>query len=284
MKRALKRRPVAGLKPLAREEIASQPPKPLERQTLIMEAPTWHVQGELSKQMEARRNRIQRCLDFYYDRPLVNHEDSPWSMMHHMIAWGIDSTIMAQGKNDEKPKPVSTIGWLCGNGVCDGHKLLFVEDGHVRARVGPGVQGHEGQFLAMLAQTRVSRNQRIVVDGHEFTAEDLIREEQRRCLPRTELTFKLIGLSHYLPIDAEWKKQKWAALGSHSACSRRASPTDQWHDVRRHASADGLYLLAGPAPDGWRRDHGTVGPGAGGRRAASESGIPHAEPRWQLQQ
>ena len=62
-----------------------------------------------------------------------------------------------------------------------------------------------GQFLAMLAQARVSRKQKILVDGKTFTVDDLILEEQLACRSRTELTFRLIGMAHYLPIDAEWK-------------------------------------------------------------------------------
>ena len=37
-----------------------------------------------------------------------------------------------------------------------------------------------------------------------MTINDLIEREQRTCYPRTELTFKLIGLNHYLPSDATW--------------------------------------------------------------------------------
>jgi hypothetical protein len=206
---------MGGLKPLSKDEIPPRPPTKVTRQPLIMASPDWHVEGELSDAMKARRVRIQRCLDFYYDRPLINIEDSPWSMMHHMIAWGVDSRIIVRTK-DRKTKPVSTIGWLCGNGVCDGHKLLFVEDDKIRARVGPGLQGHDGQFLAMLAQTRVSRNQSILVEDKEFTTVDLIREEQLRCMPKTELTFRLIGLSHYLPSNAKWKNEK----GQHWSIAR----------------------------------------------------------------
>src|SRR5690606_27928817 len=73
-----------------------------------------------------------------------------------------------------------------------------------RALYGVGLQGHMGQFLAMLAQSNVDRNYPIVVDGKEFTIQDLIAAEQKTCYADTELTFKLISLMHYLPSDASW--------------------------------------------------------------------------------
>ena len=65
----------------------------------------------------------------------------------------------------------------------------------------------------MLAQSRVPRDFEIRVGGKSFTVEDLIAYEQATCRPKTELTFKLIGLSHYLPSDAEWTSndgQAWS--------------------------------------------------------------------------
>jgi hypothetical protein len=123
-------------------------------------------------------------------------------MMHHMLAWGVDSHIVVGRAGGRR---ASTIAWLCGNGVCDGERLLSVKDGELRARIGPGLQGHDGQFLALLAQARVGRAQEIVVDGQSFRVEDLIEREMRTCRPRTELTFKLIGLAHYEHTEQTWQ-------------------------------------------------------------------------------
>lgn len=162
----------------------------------------WYVPSEGLTHVElGRRERIRECLEFYYSRMLNTRDDSPWSMMHHMIAWGTDSRIWIGppgGRNE------SCIGWLCANGACEGERLLYVKNGLLKARTGPGLQGHEGQFLAMLAQTRVRADQPIQVNGELYTVKDLIRQEQLGCRPGTELTFKLIGLVHYLDTDAAW--------------------------------------------------------------------------------
>jgi len=70
--------------------------------------------------------------------------------------------------------------------------------------VGVGLQGHKGQFLAMLAQCDVSPDYPIRADDQDFTIRDLIQAEQLTCYARTELTFKLIALAHYLPSSATW--------------------------------------------------------------------------------
>ncbi len=163
----------------------------------------WYLPIEqMTPQQEARRHRIRQTLEFYYNRMLNTVDDSPWSMMHHMLAWGADAQIWVGG---EGGKRVSCIGWLCANGLCENERLLYVRDGQLYARSGPGLQGHEGQFLAMLAQARVRANQPIRVGDQTYTVEHLIRQEQLSCRPKTELTFRLMGLIHYLGTEASWE-------------------------------------------------------------------------------
>jgi hypothetical protein len=82
--------------------------------------------------------------------------------------------------------------------------MLATEDERLVAMRGVGVQGHQAQYLAILAQCRVALNSPIQVEGTGFTVADLVEEEKLACLSGTELTFALIGLTHYLPTDAEW--------------------------------------------------------------------------------
>jgi hypothetical protein len=53
----------------------------------------------------------------------------------------------------------------------------------------------------------------IKVGERDFTVADLVEYEKDTCVAGTELTFKLIGLSHYLPSDATWTSesgQQWS--------------------------------------------------------------------------
>jgi hypothetical protein len=96
--------------------------------------------------------------------------------------------------------------------VCNGQQLFYTTNGNLQARIGPGVQGHPGQFLAMLAQSRVKTDYPLLVEGKRFTVADLIQYEKDTCRPQTELTFKLISFMHYLKSDDTWKSndgQTW---------------------------------------------------------------------------
>jgi hypothetical protein len=174
---------------------------------LVLTPPGNVIQGPepsvvVARQLEpaeiARRDSIVRCLAIYYTRPVDAEALRPWSIMHGLIAYGQETKILYRGRL------VGAVEHLCANGIGNDKRLMSAPNGHLHVGVGPGVQGHAGQFLAMLAQSGVSRDQPIFVDEKQFTVDDLIRYEQRDCRSGTELTFRLIGLSHYLDSNATW--------------------------------------------------------------------------------
>lgn len=152
-----------------------------------------------SSELDILRDRLREVLTYHFERPEDASSRSPWGVMHGLIAYGVDTDVLAGGRK------VNAIGWLCWNGPCRGQRLFATSSNQLLPLQGPGVQGHHGQFLAMLAQSRVPSDYPIQVNGREFTVADLIEFEKEGCRPHSELTFKLIGLSHYLPSDASWQ-------------------------------------------------------------------------------
>lgn len=144
--------------------------------------------------------KLDYCINIYNSEKLEEVDKrSPWGIMHAAISLGQKSQCRL---GDRK---LNAIEWLLNNGECREMRLMFVdEDGNLRTRSGPGYEGHEGQLLAILAQSGVSPHEKLFVDGREFKVTDLIRKEMDSCRPATELTFKLIGLSYYLDSDATW--------------------------------------------------------------------------------
>lgn len=153
--------------------------------------------GEITRQQD-----IARCLAIYYMRPVDADSLRPWSIMHGLLSYGQESRVVSRGKL------VSALEYLCSNQLGNDRRLLNTTNGRLNANIGPGVQGHPGQFLAMLAQSDVPVDQQIVVDGRRFTVKDLIEAEKLGCQAKTELTFRLIGLSHYLGTSATWKNSQ----------------------------------------------------------------------------
>ena len=156
---------------------------------------------QLTPEQIELRERIRNVLGYYYNRHENVVEHSPWGVMHVLIAYGVDTEVFGNGRK------MNAIGWLCWNGTCRGQQLFYTQGKKIRTQIGPGVQGHEGQFLAMMAQSRVKDTYPMRIDGKDFTIEDLIEHEKITCEAGTELTFKLIGLSHYLDTDASWKAE-----------------------------------------------------------------------------
>ena len=156
----------------------------------------------LTRQQKQLRDKIRRMLSHYYNRPMNVRDRSPWEVMHMVLAFEVHSRVLQGGPRGE---PITAVGWLCFNQPCKRRTLMYVNrDGQARVRVGPALQGHHGQLLAILAQSGVKKEYPVRIDDQELTVADLIEMEKETCYPNTELTFKLISLMHYLPSDATW--------------------------------------------------------------------------------
>jgi hypothetical protein len=156
----------------------------------------------LTRQLMNLRSRVRSVLAGYYRKTLNSREHDPWEVMHGMLAYEVQSRIRQGGPRGDL---ITTVGWLCYNKPCKGQTLLHItRDGELRAKYGVGLQGHLGQFLAMLAQCRVSEDYPIRVGKHEFTIRDLIEAEKKTCYPKSELTFKLLAFQYYLDLNETW--------------------------------------------------------------------------------
>ena len=163
-----------------------------------------------SSRLDRLRVRIAQTLATYQRRPHNTSQHSPWEIMHGFVGFGIPTKIRAGGPRGEL---INAIGWMNSGGRCRGQVMLTVRDGRPHALYGVGLQGHSAQYLAILAQCRVSAKSPILLGDQEFTVADLIEDEKLNCRSRTELTFALISLAHYLPTDATWRAsdgQPWS--------------------------------------------------------------------------
>ncbi len=156
----------------------------------------------LTPEQAVLRDRLRRCLAYYFYRPESTLRRSPWAVMHCIIGFGVDTPMLSADRE------VNAIAWMCANGSCYGMQLLYRNQDFVGVQMGPGYQGHNGQFLAILAQSRVKTDYPLVVGGQRLSVADLVKSEQRTCRAGTELTFKLIALAHYLEPDAAWRNER----------------------------------------------------------------------------
>jgi hypothetical protein len=174
-----------------------------------LEVATSSQQHDLNPQSPAVNKpllaKVQRVLDDYYARPLNTRDDPPWSVLHWGIAYGIDAQVAIGGPEGRQ---VTAIGWLCSNYRTGGKQLIRCSDEGFSLPVASGVQGHDAQFLSMLAQASVPESYLLRVGEEERTLATLIDHEMQTCERGAEQTFKLIGIAHYRGTQAQWKNEQ----------------------------------------------------------------------------
>lgn len=191
-------------KPAAKPKATAKPKPVVKPQAAPTKPP-----APLSRSLRGLRSRMRTVLSFYYRQSLNTLEHDPWEIMHSMLSYELHSRIRDGGP---KGPYMTAVGHLCFNRPSKRQRMMRVVDDKIDTRIGVGLQGHSGQLMAMLAQCNVSPEYPIRIDGKGFTIHDLIESEQQTCYSKTELTFKLMGLGHYLESDAEWlndRGERW---------------------------------------------------------------------------
>ncbi len=153
-----------------------------------------------------RLKRIEATLSHYMTNPESATVRSPWAVMHAILPYGADAELVFRNQR------VNAIAWMCANRVCKTQTIFNHRMNAISPNVGGGVQGHDGQFLAILAQSGVSSQYPITVNQKRYTVADLVQFEMAHCKPKTELTFRLIGLGYYLGTKQSWRsrdRQVW---------------------------------------------------------------------------
>jgi hypothetical protein len=166
--------------------------------------------AELSSELLDLRTRIGSVLAHYRTRQLNTRDHTAWDVMHAIVAYNLRTELRRDGPGGPQ---VNAISWLLWGGRCRGQQMVTLSRGRPYVTEGVGVQGHPAQLLAILAQSRVSVDTPMRIDGKEFTLQDLIDEEMLNCRADSELTFKLISFAHYLKSDATWRGrdgQNWS--------------------------------------------------------------------------
>ena len=149
---------------------------------------------------------IERNLQYFYDNPEIASGRSNWGMMHAIMVYGIDTRLRAGNRN------YSTIAWIAGNNICRGQRLLTQDARGIKVKSGVGLQGHQAQMLAIFSLCDVPATYPLYANDTRYSMQHVIEAEKLACKSGEELTFTLIGLSHYLDTDTAWiaaDGQRW---------------------------------------------------------------------------
>ncbi len=187
---------------------------------------------------DALREKLDRVIEMNRDRHMSPQSNSAWQIVHGMLAYGPELQINDDGKL------VAALEWLLSGHELkgwelkagDGWEWLKADDKGLRERlkcktldttweltasdtglgdkglkdiVDPGSktgEGHDDQWLGYLAQCGMELKTPIKIRGvtEPFTIADLLTQAQWDVHVGMELTWTLMGLGHYLPLDAKW--------------------------------------------------------------------------------
>ena len=153
---------------------------------------------KLTRSVSRMRNTIKQGLLYYYARPEAANERSNWGMLHSIMVFGADTKIRVNNRKH------SAIAWIAGNNACRGQRLLTIKDDAIAARSGVGLQGHQAQMLAVFSLCDVPLDYPVYASNRKFSVREIVESEMLACRSGEELTFSLIGLSHYLDTDTMW--------------------------------------------------------------------------------
>ena len=149
---------------------------------------------------------MERTLQYFYDNSEIASGRSNWGMMHAIMVYGVDTRLRVGNRH------YSTIAWIAGNNICRGQRLLTHDASGIKVKSGIGLQGHQAQMLAIFSLCDVPADYPLYAGDMQYSMQNVIEAEKRDCKSGEELTFTLIGLSHYLDTDATWiagDGQRW---------------------------------------------------------------------------
>jgi hypothetical protein len=162
------------------------------------------------------QQRLDHALDLVYaERRLDVRVHAAWQIVHGAVAFGRAFPMNQDGK------VVSAVDYLLAGGSMNGWNLQpgdsFGPRRGLKAVLEQGSktgQGHHDQWLGYLSGCNLPIDQKITVDGTDFTLADLIAQVEWD-VPRNveqEFSWTLMGLTKYHPTDYEWTAsdgKKW---------------------------------------------------------------------------
>jgi len=188
------------------DQAAGEQPAEVEPAT----QPDIPAKPQLSPEMLALRDQVQKALALIAKQPLNTRDNTPGELLQFSLAFGCDTNV---GYGGPSAKKVNAIACLCANLPCAGYRLLRTDDDQVMARIGCALQSHPAEFLAVLAQSRVPADYHFQAGEFRGSVADLVEFEKRNLRSGTDLSFTLIGLAHYLKEEPVWKNdlgEEWS--------------------------------------------------------------------------
>jgi len=155
----------------------------------------------LSPQLAALGNRVRGVLAAHAKQAFNTRDNSATEILGRCLAYGCETEVSLESPQGQR---INGVTCLCWNYPCAGYNMLAYSGDRVAARIGYGHQEHPGEFLAVLAMSRVPSDYPVRVGKDVRKVSDLVEAEKLACRSGGDLSLALIGLAYYVE-EPEWK-------------------------------------------------------------------------------
>ena len=152
--------------------------------------------------------KVDKVLEKIHSRPLSSDANSPWVVMHAVIAFEKNIEVL----DVESGKKVNAIDYLTKLAKFEGKLIYRDENGQPTLRTrGPGdksflVQDHVDQFLFAYADAGVKLDHEILSrSGKKFTVGDKLKFARKGFKDNQELGWTIVAAATYVPFGEKWE-------------------------------------------------------------------------------
>jgi hypothetical protein len=156
---------------------------------------------QLTPEMTERRDRVRRLLTALRQQPFNTQQNDCSDILEFCRGFGCNTELTDNAGSGQK---VNGITCLCWNMPCAGYELMTFSEGHLAPRIGYGYQSQPSELAAVLALSEVAPDYPARFGRVVRTISDVIEYEKRTCRPGTDMSLKLVALSHYVR-EPSWK-------------------------------------------------------------------------------
>ncbi len=156
---------------------------------------------QLTPEMTERRDRVRRLLTALRQQPFNTQQNDCSDILEFCRGFGCNTELTDNAGSGQK---VNGITCLCWNMPCAGYEMMTYSEGHLTGRVGYGCQSQPSELAAVLALSEVAPNYPARFGREVRTVADIIDYEKLTCRPGTDMSMKLVALSHYVR-EPSWK-------------------------------------------------------------------------------
>ncbi|MCE5269311.1 MAG: hypothetical protein LLG00_15650, partial [Planctomycetaceae bacterium] len=156
---------------------------------------------QLSPELGELRDRVRSVLTEHRQQLLSTRDNSATEILSRCLAFGCDTEVLLDGADG---RHINGITALCWNYPCSGFEMLGRSKDHIAARIGYGYQERPGEFLAMLALSRVQPDYPVRLGKTVRKVADVVQAEKLACRADSDMSLALVGLAYYVD-EPEWK-------------------------------------------------------------------------------